>query len=268
MRAHKRTIVMLSVVGVLALSVSPAMAAEVAGAGPLDKLGINLGVIIAQLINFGLILLLLGGLVLRPALNMIEARGAKIQKGLEDAAAAANARRNAEAEAEKILAQARSEANQIVAAAGGRGEEVAKNIETEARAEADKIRADARVSAQTERDAELAGVRGQVVAISVALAERLIGSALDANRQKELVSDFLTKAPAGAKALGGEVTVISAMPLEAAEQDKVKKELTAAASVVFKVDPSILGGLVLRSGDRVIDGSVRSNLNSLASRIN
>lgn len=267
MRANTKTIVILTLLSTLALSVSPAFAAEVAD-DPLSKLGINLGVMVAQFINFGLILLLLGTLLLRPALNMLEARGAKIQKGLEDAAAAANARRNAETEAEKILAQARAEANQIVAAASGRGEEVAKNIETDARSEADKIREDARVSAQAERDAELSGVRGQVVAISVALAERLIGASLDEKRQKELVTDFLTRVPAGAKALSGDVTVISAMPLDAAEQGKVKQELTSAGSVSFKVDPAILGGLVIRSGDRVVDGSVRSNLGSAASRLN
>jgi F0F1-type ATP synthase delta subunit len=58
------------------------------------------------------------------------------------------------------------------------------------------------------------------------------------------------------------------MPLDTAEQDKVKRELTGAGSVSFKVDPAILGGLVIRSGDRVVDGSVRSNLGSAASRLN
>jgi len=45
----------------------------------------------------------------------------------------------------------------------------------------------------------------------------------------------------------------------------VKSEIGAEAS--FSVDPSILGGLIVRSGDRVVDGSVRSNLNDLATRM-
>ena len=37
--------------------------------------------------------------------------------------------------------------------------------------------------------------------------------------------------------------------------------------MTFSVDPSILGGLVLRSEDHVVDGSVRSNLTELAGRL-
>ena len=66
-----------------------ALAAEEAGAGPLDKLGINLGFMIAQLFNFGVIFILGTIFMWRPLMNLLDARSAKIQKGLEDAAAAA-----------------------------------------------------------------------------------------------------------------------------------------------------------------------------------
>mgnify|MGYP002623130433 CR=1 FL=1 len=51
------------------------------------------------------------------------------------------------------------------------------------------------------------------------------------------------------------------------EQARVKKEI-GADDAEFVVDPAILGGLVLRAGDRVIDGSVRSGLTELSSRLN
>jgi F-type H+-transporting ATPase subunit b len=233
----------------------------------ISALGINLGFLIAQIINFLLIMTLLTVILWKPVVNMLDSRSAKIEKGLEDAAAAANARRNAEAEAEKILAQARTESAQIVEEGRSRGDEVAKTIETEARKDADKIRADARASAQAERNTELAGLRGQVAAISVAVAQRLIGETLDAKRQKALIDDFFAKVPAEAKSLSGDVEVVSAMPLDDKEQGKVKKEI-GADNVTFKVDPNILGGLVIRSGDRVVDGSVRASLGDLAGRLN
>jgi F-type H+-transporting ATPase subunit b len=264
MRLNKRVILILVAV-LLMTAVSPAFAAE-EGGSPLDALGINLGFLISQVVNFGLILALLTVLLWKPATNMLEERSRTIQRGLEDAAAAANARRNAEAEAEKILAQARMEAQQVVEQARSRGEEVAKSVESEARTAADRIRTEARTSAQSERDAELAGLRGQVAAISSAIAQRLIGATLDEKRQQALITEFFTKLPANAKDLGDNVTVVSAMPLEKAEQDRVKKEL-GAQNVTFTVDPSILGGLVVRSGDRVVDGSVRSGLSELSSRL-
>jgi len=263
MRKQQRTIILLTVL-VLLVTVSPTFAAEEAGGSPLDTLGINLGFLISQLVNFGLITGVLTLLLWKPAVNAMDARAAKIQKGVEDANAAANARKNAEAEAEKILAQARQEANQIIAQASGRGDEAAKSIQVAARDNADKIAAEAKTRGEEAVASELAGLRGQVAQIAVAISERLIGASMDDKKQKELVSSFLSNVPADGKNLGGDVTVISAMPLEAPEQDKVKKELSKANSVTFKVDPTILGGLVLRAGDRVVDGSVKSNLTSVS----
>ncbi|MDX1994310.1 MAG: F0F1 ATP synthase subunit B [bacterium] len=242
-------------------------AAEEESENPLDALGINLGGLISQLINFGVIFFILTTLLWRPITNMLDNRSATIAKGLEDAAAAANARRNAEAEAERILAQARAEAARIVEEGRARGDEVAKGVQSDARTEADRIRQEARVSAEAERNAELAGLRGQVTAISMALAQRLIGANLDETRQRAMVDEFFTKVPESARALSGPVTVVSAMPLGDAEKSKISQQL-GSTDVTYAVDPSILGGLVVRAGDRVIDGSVRSGLNDLAARLN
>jgi F-type H+-transporting ATPase subunit b len=266
-----KALVLLMVLALLAFAVSPALAQEAAehaeDAGPLAALGINGGFLISQLVNFALVFALLFVLLWRPVTNHLDARSAKIKQGIEDAAAAANARRNAEAEAEKILAQAQKEVSLKVGEGQTRAEDVARQVEAEARREAEKILADARAASTVARDAELAGLRGQVTAIAVAISQRLLGETIDEKRQKKLVSEFLTTVPADAKNLTGAVEVISAMPLEADEQSKVKSAI-GAQDVTFSVDPSILGGLVIRAGGRVIDGSVKNNLNALASRLN
>ncbi len=259
----------IAAVPVLAQEESPdaAVTEHAEDPGPLGALGINGGFLLAQWVNFGLIFIALTALLWRPILNHLDARSAKIKQGIEDAAAAANARRNAEAEAEKILAQAQKEVSLKVGEGQSRAEEVGRQVEAEARREAEKILADARAASTVARDAELAGLRGQVTAIAVAISQRLLGETIDEKRQKKLVSDFLTTVPADAKNLTGAVEVISAMPLEADEQSKVKSAI-GAQDVAFSVDPSILGGLVIRAGSRVIDGSVKNNLNALASRLN
>lgn len=261
---NKRWIIALTLLTLL--SVVPAAFAAEEGGSPLGALGINQGFLIAQFFNFGIIFILLTALMWRPLVNMLDARSAKIQKGLEDAQAAANARLNAEAEAEKILQQARTEAQAIIDEARGRGEDVAKQVEQEARAEAEQIREEARAAAVEERNAQLAGLRSQVAAISLAVAQRLIGEALDGKRQQALINDFFAKVPAEAKSMKGDVVVVSAMPLSDAEQNKAKKEI-GADNVTFEVDPSILGGLIVRSGDRVVDGSVRGGLSEISQRI-
>lgn len=63
------------------------------------------------------------------------------------------------------------------------------------------------------------------------------------------------------------VTVTSAVPLGDELQEKIKKTLKAALSMepvlTVKEDPDLLGGLVVQFGDKVVDSSVRSRLESL-----
>lgn len=256
---------------VLTVAVSAGMAfgaeEEAVSANPLTPLGINSGLLFVQTFNFLLIAVVLGAVMWRPMVNFLDARSAKIQKGLEDAAAAAKARQNAEVEAERIRAEARAEVNKLLEEARGRGDEVAKSIQAAANAAAEKTKSDAVAEAKAAKEAELAGLRDQVINISVALANRIVGESLDAKKQSALVSDFFAKVPEAAKGLTGTVEVVSAMPLSDKEQAEAKKSI-GASDVVFSVDPAILGGLVVRSADKVIDGSVRNNLGALASRLN
>ncbi|MDI9639608.1 F0F1 ATP synthase subunit B [Anaerolineae bacterium CFX9] len=237
-----------------------------AATNPLTPLGINTGFLLAQMINFLLLFFLLSRVLWNPLVNMLDSRSATIAKGLEDAAAAANARRNAEAEAEKIRAEARAEVSRVIEEGRGRAEEIRKQIEAEARAEADKIRAEERARASTEVERQLGDLRAQVANIAVAVSQQLIGASMDEKRQQQLINDFFAKVPASAKSLSGDIEVVSALPLSDSEKERVRKE-TGAANVTFSVDPGILGGLVIRSADRVVDGSVRSNLNDLSGRL-
>jgi F-type H+-transporting ATPase subunit b len=72
----------------------------------MEALGINLGLLIVQIIAFIIVFLTLNAWVYQPMLNMMENRKQKIAQGLEDARVAAEARANAEKEAAKIIAEA------------------------------------------------------------------------------------------------------------------------------------------------------------------
>jgi ATP synthase F1 delta subunit len=66
---------------------------------------------------------------------------------------------------------------------------------------------------------------------------------------------------------GGAAQITSALPLTPGEQDEIKKSVTEKigeeATVTFKVNPSILGGVIVRIGDKVMDGSVAGQLEGL-----
>ena len=61
---------------------------------------------------------------------------------------------------------------------------------------------------------------------------------------------------------GDVAEVTSALPLTAAEQESVRK-IVGASNVQFKVDPTILGGLIVRVGDRVVDDSIANRMSAL-----
>jgi F-type H+-transporting ATPase subunit b len=232
----------------------------------MEALGINLGFFIAQIINITVMYLILRSFVWDGLVTSLENRRERIEKGLEDARIAAEARENAEADAEQILQEARSEATQILAEARERAEESKREIANEADTEAEQIRAEARERAENERNQMLADMRGQVASLAMAAANRLIGESMDQAKQQEIVNNFFSEAPDNVKNLGANIEVVSALPLTDNEKNEIKKQ-TGADNIEYKVDPALLGGLVLRSGDKVVDGSVRTSLNALGSRM-
>lgn len=236
------------------------------GSDGLDALGINTGFLFGQMVNIFILFALLGTLLWKPAINMMNTRSAKIRKGLEDAAAAARARQNAEAEADKILAEARAERQKMLEDARNQGDDVRKGIESEARQEAERIRTEANADAEATKAAALADLREDVLQISGAVAGRILGDSIDAKKNSALVSNFLSKLPEGAKNLSGAIEVVSAMPLTDAETQKVESAI-GGDSYTYVVNPSILGGLIVRSQDRVIDGSVSGSLNDVTSNL-
>jgi F-type H+-transporting ATPase subunit b len=232
----------------------------------LNNLGINPIFLLAQIVNFVVLALLLRALLYGPITKMLDERRAKIEKGLEDARAAETARANAEAERQSVLDAARVEAQKLRAEANQQAEQSAAKIRADAQVEAEKIKADALSGLSAERDKMLSELRGQIAALAIAASSKLIGESLDRQRQEALIADFFAKVPAevrsGLAGVTGEAEVVSAVPLTPDEQARVKRELTLTQAN-FRVDPKLLGGLRVRVGDRVVDGSVAGQLEAL-----
>ncbi len=67
------------------------------------------------------------------------------------------------------------------------------------------------------------------------------------------------------------VRVTSAYPLESAEQnslsDRLKKRFGREVDLEVDVDEALIGGVIIRAGDEVIDGSVRGRLEQLGKQL-
>lgn len=234
----------------------------------MEALGINIGYLLMQILLFVILLLVMKNYAYEPIIRALEERKARIAKGLEDARQAAIARDNADAEAKKILDATRAEAAKLRADAAVQAEETANGIIAKANEDARAIVADAREAAEEERNRILAELRGQVASIAIAAANKLVGDALDEKRQRELIADFFARVPADVRSLKGETAeVTSALPLTEAEKANIRNML-GVQSINFKVNPGILGGLVVRVGDAVVDDSVANRMSALRESLN
>ncbi len=239
----------------------------------MEALGLNLGYLFVQIFNFAILFVVLRKWVYIPLLATLDKRRETIAQGIEDARIAAEARANAEEEAAKIKADAQAEASKIVGEAAERAKAAAAEIEAAAKADAAKAVEKALANVEAERNQMLGDLRGQVAALAIAGAQKLVEESLDEKRQHALLSDFFAGVKDGKVVVlndsdfkGEQAEVTSALPLTDAEKETVKNDIlakTGAKNIVFHVDPAILGGLVIKVDDKVLDGSVAAQLESL-----
>jgi F-type H+-transporting ATPase subunit b len=157
----------------------------------LEALGINLGYLISQIVNFTLLAVLLYFVAYKPILRMLDERSARIKQGLDDAELASRRAAEMEQEFEQRLAEARKEGQEIIAQATQMSEKARQEILETAREEARAQVEKAKEEISRERELAMSELRQQVADLSLNISEKVIGEALDQQRQRDLIADFL-----------------------------------------------------------------------------
>ena len=157
----------------------------------MEALGINLGYLISQIVNFTLLAVLLYFVAYKPILRMLDERSGRIKKGLDDAEAASRRAAEMEQEFEARMTEARKEGQEIVAQATQMSEKARQEILETARKESRAQIEKAREEIARERELAMAELRQQVADLSLAISEKVIGEALDEQRQRQLIAEFL-----------------------------------------------------------------------------
>ena len=97
-------------------------------------------------------------------------------------------------------------------------------------------------------------------------AKDLLRQATGSQQVKDL-KEALLKLEEGGGADRRDAEVITAVPLTGGEREQLESRLRARhgddLSISYRTDPAILGGVVVRVGDRLIDGSVSAKLGQL-----
>ncbi len=184
----------------LVLGVVPAfaMAAEEEVTG-IAALGFNLPGLIAQLINFGILLVVLRMFLYKPVLNVLEERKRRIEEGLNRAEQAAVQASASQDEARRVIDEARAQGRDMVAAAQESAARLRAELEERARADAAQLVERARQEVQQERDQAIQQLRREFTDLTIAAAERVIGQSLDRNAHQRLIDEVLVNSDLGSR---------------------------------------------------------------------
>jgi len=170
-----------------------AAAATTTAAASTDTSGlsINLFWVIVAALNFVLFFALIWSFGFRPIANILAERKARIDQGLADAAQARHDRDSAAAEHDQVMADARREAQALIAAAQKSAQELREADITATREELGRLREKATADITAERDRALADLRAQVADMALAAAGKVVGESMNDARQRRLVDEFL-----------------------------------------------------------------------------
>jgi len=122
-----------------------------------------------------------------PLINAIEERQTKIADGLAAAERGEQKLEKAQAEAEEIIADARKQALQILDQAHARANEIVAEGKAEGEREREKKLASARAEVDQEINRAREELRGQVSAIAVASAEKILKREIDDKAHEDIL---------------------------------------------------------------------------------
>lgn len=161
----------------------------------IDALGVNLPGLVAQLINFGILLVLFSILFKRFVFPMMDERRKRIEEGLQASDEAKNRLSQTEQEVGAEMAKARQEAQALIAQAQQTASRIAEESRQTARTEAEHIIERARAEIALERDNAIADIRREFGDLTITAAERVIRRSVDRDAHRDLIEQVLAEAP-------------------------------------------------------------------------
>lgn len=152
--------------------------------------------IIVSAANFLFFLFVSWLVAFKPISAMLSTRRERIEQGIKDAEQARSDRDSADQERKATLAEARREANEILARSQKVAQETRDADIAATRVELERLRSRATSEIQAEKGRALADLRAEVADLALAAAGKVVGETMTDARQRRLVEEYLAE-PAG-----------------------------------------------------------------------
>ena len=157
----------------------------------MEGLGINLPTLVAQIVNFAILLGLMYLVAYKPIIRMFDERSRKIKESVEQTEFIKEQAERAEEEVKKQLEAASKEGQEVIARAVRTGEEIKREAQQEARQEGESLIARARTEIQRERDEAIDELRKEFADLTVLAASKVIDRSLDKEAHRQLIDKVL-----------------------------------------------------------------------------
>jgi len=155
----------------------------------MDSLGIQWPKLIAQLVNFSIVLFVLWRFAYKPVFNLLEARRQKIADGIANAEKIKAELAATEAERKRVLAEAGDQAAKLIEEARAAAARVSEVETQKAIAAAEQIIAKAREAAAQDHARMLAELKREVGRLVVQTTATVTGKVLNTEDQKRLAEE-------------------------------------------------------------------------------
>ncbi|MDA8194617.1 MAG: F0F1 ATP synthase subunit B [Thermaerobacter sp.] len=157
----------------------------------MSSTSLTLGNMVFAVVQWAILLILLRIWVYKPLLAAMGQRRENVAKQIRDADALRDEADRIRQEAQKLIAEARDEAKQIIAQAQREAGEQGKRIVTQAQREASYRQKAALEEIAHEQEVAVAAIRGQVADVVVAATRKLLARNLTGNDQQQFVQEIL-----------------------------------------------------------------------------
>jgi len=157
----------------------------------LEGLGINVQLLVAQIINFLILLGLLYLFAYKPILRMFDERANRIKESMDLTESVKEQAANAEEDTKKQMEKASREGQEVIARAIKSGEEIRQKAEQDAKPEAEALVTRARQEIQQERDEAITELRKEFTDLTITAAEKIIEQELDKEAHRKLIDKVL-----------------------------------------------------------------------------
>ena len=155
----------------------------------LKNLGVDGPKLIAQLINFGIVMFVLWRFAYKPVLEMLENRRQKIAEGMDNAEKIKAELAETEAERDKVMAKANQRAEKLIADAKEAAKQVGEAEGQRAVKQAEGIIRKAHEATEADRDKMMTELKAEIGRLVVDTTAKVSGKVLTAEDQQRLIDE-------------------------------------------------------------------------------